>query len=144
MRHPPTQHATCQELTLGNLILTTYDIGGHQQVRRVWKDYFPVADAIVFIVDVSNRKRFDEAKAELDAIIEMELTSELPIVILGNKIDKYNSAGENEFLELFNLNSKVTGKTNFNPDCRPIEVFMCSMACKEGYGDAFKWLSRFF
>ena len=94
----------------------------------------------MFIIDASDRKRFAEAKSELDAILDMELTSELPILILGNKIDVYNSAGEEELKAFFNLNKLVTGKTNFKPDCRPIEVFMCSMACKEGYGEAFKWL----
>ena len=34
--------------------------------RRVWKDYFPAVDAIVFIIDVFDRDRFEESKKELD------------------------------------------------------------------------------
>jgi GTP-binding protein SAR1 len=79
-------------------------------VRRVWKEYIPIVDAIVFIIDVSKKDRFQEAYAELYALLNFEDIENCPILILGNKIDKYDAVGEDELKMIFNLNGILTGK----------------------------------
>lgn len=145
-QHVPTLHPTSEELTLGNIKFTTFDLGGHAQVRRVWKDYFPAVDAIVFLIDVWDRQRFGESITELESLLADEQLANCPLLILGNKIDKIGAAGEQEVRHAFNLNGKTTGQGNISRDKlqqRPLELFMCSVKQREGYGEAFRWMAQY-
>ena len=42
--------------------LKAWDLGGHLQVRSLWKEYFVDVDAIVFVIDTTDKERFDEVK----------------------------------------------------------------------------------
>ncbi len=64
---------------------------------------------IVFLIDVWDRQRFIESINELDSILMDEQLANVPILILGNKIDKQGAAGEQEIRQIFKLFGKTTG-----------------------------------
>ncbi|KAB5529164.1 hypothetical protein DKX38_019245 [Salix brachista] len=103
-------------------------------------------DAVVYLVDAHDKERFAESKKELDALLYDEALANVPFLVLGNKIDIPYAASEDELRYHLGLTNFTTGKGKVNlvdSNVRPLEVFMCSIVRKMGYGEGFRWLSQY-
>merc|ERR1711953_1402642 len=101
--HEPTLHPTSESLSMGGMKFTTFDLGGHAQARRVWKEYFPAVDGIVFLVDVADNERLPEARNEILALMDDEQIEHAPILILCNKIDCPTAYSEDQVRGFFGV-----------------------------------------
>ena len=145
--HQPTIHPNVDELIMGKLKFQAFDLGGHEIARKLWKEYLASGvDGVIYIVDAVDRERFPEAKKELDALLTSEQLANVPFLVLGNKIDLARAVSEEQLrdsLGLYETTGKdIKGDVREN-NVRPIELYMCSVVKKMGYGDGFKWLAQF-
>jgi GTP-binding protein SAR1 len=142
-----TYHPHTAEVTIGHITFTSFDLGGHKQARKTWREYAGNVDGLAFIVDAADPGRISEAKAELEKLLGMEELSEVPFVVFGNKVDKPTALSEEKFRRAIGLPNHVTyGKDDvprYYSSIRPIEVFMTSVKARVGYQDGFEWLSKF-
>jgi len=139
----PTKQTHSESLTIKKAKITAFDLGGHKAMRKMWREYFFKIDGIVYLVDASDSARFEESKNEFDSIINSDEIGNVPIVILGNKIDKKEAVSENELREKFGLVAKTTfGFQKIEKlNNKPVELFMCSVVKKTGFVDGLDWLT---
>jgi small GTP-binding protein len=101
----PTIGFNCEHIRFGRLSFIGFDLGGQSSIRKLWHNYFENADAIVFVIDSSDRARFREVYTELCNLTNHRYLDNCPILIFANKQD-LNGVRSNELmsqLDLLNL-----------------------------------------
>jgi GTP-binding protein SAR1 len=143
----PTQRPTKEQFAIGNMVFEAFDLGGHEAARAIWADYLVSVTAVVFVVDATDRERLGLASYELHQLLTTELLVGVPFVVLGNKVDLGTACSEAELRHALGLEG-TSGKDAKASELRelgirPMEVFMCSVVRRSGYGDAFRWLTKY-
>uniref|UniRef100_A0A671LNP5 small monomeric GTPase n=1 Tax=Sinocyclocheilus anshuiensis TaxID=1608454 RepID=A0A671LNP5_9TELE len=143
-QHVPTLHPTSEELTIAGMTFTTFDLGGHVQGQNYHFNISPCA----LLQPTAGRRSSLSLSSSLcfQALLSDETISSVPVLVLGNKIDRPEAVSEIRLREVFALDGQNTGKGSVSLkelNLRPLEVFMCSVLKKQGYGEGFRWLSQY-
>lgn len=57
-----------------NFVLTSLgDVGGQKTLRSYWRNYFEKTDALIWVVDATDRMRIDDCRAELNGLLLEEV-----------------------------------------------------------------------
>jgi small GTP-binding protein len=81
----PTIGSNVEQVQLGNLSFELWDLGGQANQRSAWSRYFNNVDAIIVVLDSSDRERIPIAKQELYQILATKDLEKVPLLVLANK-----------------------------------------------------------
>ncbi|MFW9924906.1 MAG: ADP-ribosylation factor family protein [Candidatus Thorarchaeota archaeon] len=127
----PTMGINVNTIKLPKINLQISDLGGQESFRSLWSQVNEKSDAVVYIVDSSDFDRFDETKKIFHEIIETQITDNIPVLILLNKIDIPWRISRLDFIKEFEL-SKLSEKINWS-------CYETSSKTGEGLLEAFSY-----
>ena len=113
----PTVGSNVETIERRNVRLQCWDLAGQTAFRKGWSTFFNGTDAILFIVDSSDRQRVGEARTELFRVLEDESTKGCCILILANKQDLPNCLALNELIESLQLAEIKEHEWSILPSC---------------------------
>ncbi|CAM9244675.1 unnamed protein product, partial [Heterosigma akashiwo] len=67
---PPTERPHQEVFQFGTTKFKAWDLGGHETVRYLWDDFSADSQGVIFMVDSADFERFEEAKEELQRLLE--------------------------------------------------------------------------
>lgn len=82
---------------------TIWDMGGQENIRRLWRHYFLRIRGILFVVDSADKERLDEAQDLLEELLCHEELTGTPVVVVANKQDIEGAMKEKEIVEYLEL-----------------------------------------
>jgi len=143
LAHAPTERPYVESFQCEGVKFSGWDLGGHEAVRHIWEDYLCEASAVVFLIDINDNERFEEARDELDALISEGAISGVPLAILLNKCDMIS-----QWKTLKEMEEKVAIEIDLAELRRmhgedKIRMWGISVLKGQGYHNAFQWIASF-
>ncbi len=84
----PTVGFQVEEFSKNNISFTVYDMSGQGRYRSLWEHYYSDVQAIIYVLDSTDRIRMCVAKEELEQLLNHEEIKKIkaPILFFANKV----------------------------------------------------------
>lgn len=112
----PTIGFSVERVEYKNLEMVIWDVGGQSKIRPLWKFYMENTDAVIWVVDSSDKDRFEEAKEELEIVLSNDLLRDAVLLVFANKMDLPGCASVKEVSQELGLH-KLKNRKWFIQGC---------------------------
>ncbi|PHH76961.1 hypothetical protein CDD82_3735 [Ophiocordyceps australis] len=144
----PTVGQNVSTITLPDMYLKLWDVGGQMSLRKLWQSYYSSCHAIVFIIDstdIGNGSldgqgddgRLDECRMVLEDVLEHSETEGVPLLILANKQDREDCV---ETIRIKEGLVKKVMEGDKGGSIRDSRVLSMSALTGDGVREAVDWL----
>merc|ERR1711964_310776 len=123
-----------------NIEFTMWDVGGQEKIRKLWRHYYENTDAVIFVVDSTDRARLCDGKdgkesveKELDQLLSVDQLRDAMFLIFANKQDAHNPMPAAEIAEKLGLQKLRRD--------RSWRIEPCSAVTGDGLFEGLQWLS---
>uniref|UniRef100_A0A3B3VJU2 ADP-ribosylation factor-like protein 6 n=1 Tax=Poecilia latipinna TaxID=48699 RepID=A0A3B3VJU2_9TELE len=85
----PTIGFNIEKFKSSSLSFTVFDMSGQSRYRSLWEHYYKESNAIIFVIDSSDKLRMVVAKEELNNLLNHEdiCNKKIPVLFFANKTD---------------------------------------------------------
>lgn len=128
----PTIGSNVEEVVHQNIHFQMWDLGGQESLRSAWSCYYEDTQAIIMVIDSTDRARINLVRAELFKLLKHELLKDAIVLIFANKQDIVGRMDAAEIAEELQLNTIKT---------HPWHIQACSAIKGEGLFEGLDWMT---
>ncbi|XP_028413730.1 ADP-ribosylation factor-like protein 6 [Dendronephthya gigantea] len=130
----PTIGFSVEKFATQSLSFTVFDMSGQGKYRNLWEHYYRDAQAVIFVIDSSDKIRVVVSKDELDLLIKHpDISSRrVPILFFANKMDLRDSLSSVKVSNLMKL-EEIKDK--------PWHICASNALTGEGLNEGVEWLT---
>ena len=82
------------------------DVGGQKTLRSYWRNYFEKTDALIWVVDATDRLRVSDCRDELHSLLQEEVSVLRLIYSTNRQTDDQLALGGREFVDIRKQNGR--------------------------------------
>ena len=101
----PTIGFNVETVEYKNISFTVWDVGGQDKIRPLWRHYYQNTQGLIFVIDSNDRDRVEDAREELQRMLNEDELRDAVLLVFANKQDLPNAMPCAEITDKLGLNS---------------------------------------
>merc|ERR1719261_131507 len=95
----PTIGFNVETVEYKNISFTVWDVGGQDKIRPLWRHYYQGTQGLIFVVDSNDRDRAEDAREELNKMLNEDEMRDAVLLVFANKLGLSNMRNRQWFIQ---------------------------------------------